>query len=111
MVSRNVDVPIIKEFKDGKIYKWCLKCDRAIEIDSACCEAGEEIDKGDFTCEDCTDLDIVSSYISCPGCGIRVVKTSGCNHMTCLCGVHFCYLCGKEFDEEEIYDHINDVHY
>ena len=26
-------------------------------------------------------------------CGNRFVKTEGCNHMSCVCGRHSCYLC------------------
>eukprot|EP00580_Thalassiosira_gravida_P019316 CAMPEP_0201666856 /NCGR_PEP_ID=MMETSP0494-20130426/10372_1 /ASSEMBLY_ACC=CAM_ASM_000839 /TAXON_ID=420259 /ORGANISM="Thalassiosira gravida, Strain GMp14c1" /LENGTH=390 /DNA_ID=CAMNT_0048146391 /DNA_START=40 /DNA_END=1213 /DNA_ORIENTATION=+ len=31
----------------------------------------------------------------CPGCGSRVEKDNGCDHMTCLCGCEFCFECGR----------------
>ncbi|KEF55656.1 uncharacterized protein A1O9_08406, partial [Exophiala aquamarina CBS 119918] len=31
----------------------------------------------------------------CPQCGHLVERTVGCNHMSCVCGAHFCYRCGK----------------
>mmetsp|Transcript_7625 Transcript_7625/g.16514 ORF Transcript_7625/g.16514 Transcript_7625/m.16514 type:complete len:421 (+) Transcript_7625:104-1366(+) len=31
----------------------------------------------------------------CPGCGSRVEKLDGCDHMTCLCGCEFCFGCGS----------------
>mmetsp|Transcript_34434 Transcript_34434/g.63491 ORF Transcript_34434/g.63491 Transcript_34434/m.63491 type:complete len:278 (+) Transcript_34434:48-881(+) len=31
----------------------------------------------------------------CPGCGSRVEKLDGCDHMTCLCGCKFCFECGE----------------
>lgn len=31
----------------------------------------------------------------CGGCGGRVIKSSGCNKMQCLCGYRFCYKCGQ----------------
>eukprot|EP00164_Ancoracysta_twista_P000612 GFYU01000809.1.p1 GENE.GFYU01000809.1~~GFYU01000809.1.p1 ORF type:complete len:496 (-),score=73.44 GFYU01000809.1:145-1632(-) len=36
---------------------------------------------------------------NCPGCKRAIEKISGgCNHMTCRCGVEFCWLCGRRFD-------------
>ena len=33
---------------------------------------------------------------ACSGCGVRVEKSHGCNHMTCgRCQTHFCYRCGS----------------
>lgn len=29
----------------------------------------------------------------------RITKSGGCNHMRCLCGTAFCWLCGKEVDD------------
>jgi len=31
----------------------------------------------------------------CPGCKNGVTKTMACDHMTCPCGVHFCYRCNR----------------
>ncbi|KAJ5089821.1 IBR domain protein [Penicillium argentinense] len=30
----------------------------------------------------------------CPNCGNVVELVSGCNHITCICKFHFCYICG-----------------
>lgn len=35
---------------------------------------------------------------SCPSCSHMVERTEGCNHMDCVCGVRFCYRCGKKDD-------------
>lgn len=33
---------------------------------------------------------------ACPGCGVRTLRTMGCNHMTCTqCSMHWCWVCGK----------------
>ncbi|ELP89820.1 ariadne RING finger, putative [Entamoeba invadens IP1] len=32
----------------------------------------------------------------CPRCRAPVLKSYGCNKITCICGAYFCYLCGKE---------------
>mmetsp|Transcript_11844 Transcript_11844/g.22942 ORF Transcript_11844/g.22942 Transcript_11844/m.22942 type:complete len:390 (-) Transcript_11844:15-1184(-) len=30
----------------------------------------------------------------CPGCGVRILRSMGCNHMTCTqCGHQWCYVC------------------
>jgi hypothetical protein len=34
----------------------------------------------------------------CPGCSMRTNRTDGCNHMTCPCGYHWCYVCECKFD-------------
>ena len=46
----------------------------------------------------------------CPECRRRIEKSEGCNHMTCPCGTHFCWQCGKSFSENTIYDHMNTEH-
>uniref|UniRef100_A0A6B2L001 RBR-type E3 ubiquitin transferase n=1 Tax=Arcella intermedia TaxID=1963864 RepID=A0A6B2L001_9EUKA len=33
---------------------------------------------------------------NCPSCKQGVVRNGGCNHMTCKCGQHFCWLCGQK---------------
>lgn len=36
---------------------------------------------------------------SCPGCHAMVQRNGGCNHMICRCGMHFCYVCGRRWEE------------
>ncbi|XP_061373994.1 uncharacterized protein LOC133316278 [Gastrolobium bilobum] len=33
----------------------------------------------------------------CPKCYMYVQRRSGCEHMTCRCGCHFCYQCGENW--------------
>ncbi|KAG7390017.1 hypothetical protein PHYPSEUDO_008979 [Phytophthora pseudosyringae] len=35
--------------------------------------------------------------VQCPGCGVGVQKVTGCNHMTCLNGHEFCFLCTSKW--------------
>ena len=46
----------------------------------------------------------------CPSCQVWMEKTEGCNHMTCKCGAHVCWVCMKMFTEERIYDHMQEDH-
>ncbi|KAG1757909.1 hypothetical protein EDB19DRAFT_1891573 [Suillus lakei] len=49
-----------------------------------------------------------SCTMGCPGCGVHVEKSVGCNHMTCVkCKQHFCYLCGEKLAPSEPYKHFN----
>lgn len=34
----------------------------------------------------------------CPGCSMRTNRTFGCNHISCPCGYHWCYICESRFD-------------
>lgn len=62
--------------------------------------------------------------VMCPGCQTPIVKDDGwyamrvmrvvrvvdvriSNHISCTCGEHFCWACGKGgYDESSIYEHI-----
>ncbi|KAF5659001.1 e3 ubiquitin ligase ARI4 [Fusarium heterosporum] len=33
--------------------------------------------------------------VNCPGCGRMIQLKEACNHMRCVCGQHFCYICGE----------------
>ena len=46
----------------------------------------------------------------CPECRSVIEKIDGCNHITCRCGAHFCWKCGKTFKSSEIYQHMNTEH-
>lgn len=46
----------------------------------------------------------------CPSCRVWVEKTEGCNHMSCRCGVHFCWICTRVFDAGQIYGHMSEAH-
>lgn len=52
----------------------------------------------------------------CPHCNTTTERRDGCNHITCICGTHWCYVCGysadktKRLDEQEseLYGHLGD---
>eukprot|EP00051_Salpingoeca_urceolata_P011674 m.144998 g.144998 ORF g.144998 m.144998 type:complete len:611 (-) comp17211_c0_seq1:56-1888(-) len=39
---------------------------------------------------------------ACPGCSAPVEFRGGCNHMTCICGTEFCWLCGRTITGGEL---------
>jgi len=39
------------------------------------------------------------NWMRCFECGHVVEKKAGCNHIVCLCGSQFCYLCGSKWGE------------
>lgn len=50
------------------------------------------------------NLGVRRNWRQCPTCLVMVEKTDGCNHVECVCGVDFCYVCGDLYDEEGICD-------
>lgn len=48
--------------------------------------------------------------VFCPVCQAPVNKSEGCDHMTCTCGTHFCYVCGLKLGQDGSYgDHIINI--
>jgi hypothetical protein len=94
------------------IYAWCNKCGFAKQYVERVCAAGAPAELVDWVCEECKpDLIVEKTHIrQCPGCGVATEKTYGCDHITCPCGTHWCYACGKESDEGEIYGHMEQEH-
>ena len=47
----------------------------------------------------------------CPKCTFAIQKTGGCNHVTCRCGAHICWVCLKYFDDGQgCYAHLQESH-
>ncbi|CAL6051346.1 Ankyrin_repeat protein 3 [Hexamita inflata] len=73
-------------------HKWCSEC-------------GEWHKSG----EKCVNI---GNHKRCPYCKIyfeKLDKTT-CNHIECVCGAHWCYICGKQFEYMEIYPHMHKAH-
>ncbi|PFH50423.1 hypothetical protein AMATHDRAFT_114700, partial [Amanita thiersii Skay4041] len=47
----------------------------------------------------------------CPACRVWIQKTEGCNHMTCRCGAHLCWICLARFTgSSDVYTHLRVTH-
>ncbi|KAK4235516.1 hypothetical protein C8A03DRAFT_36627 [Achaetomium macrosporum] len=55
--------------------------------------------------EKASKAEIQTSTRTCPECGRVVYKSSGCNHITCVCGHEWCYLCLATYAEDPV-DHM-----
>jgi ariadne-1 len=74
----------------------CLGCNQVF------CFGCREKPHEPATCEDVAEWTVLQQeselYVRkntkpCPGCRAPIEKAQGCNHMTCTCGVQFCWLC------------------
>ncbi|TIB33177.1 hypothetical protein E3P84_02277 [Wallemia ichthyophaga] len=61
----------------------------------------------DFLESEASRRTIENTAQACPHCAVRTEKSSGCNHMSCRCGTHFCFLCGGRLVPSNPYPHFN----
>jgi len=92
------------------VYAVCIEClmlKPALARECAGVAIEQEI--RNYSCDECVAGAGKGAYIGtkkCPSCTIDVEKNGGCNHITCICGAHWCWSCGKEFSSNTIYDHM-----
>jgi hypothetical protein len=106
---------LIQRLLPNMYYGWCKGCSRIKEIgEMACGDASVmPFTKNDnFICESCKDdMQKAPNVPKCPGCNAPTVKSYGCNHIECpMCHTHWCYVCRKQFEKENIYDHLVEEH-
>ncbi|KAK4168438.1 E3 ubiquitin-protein ligase itt1 [Cladorrhinum sp. PSN259] len=92
------------------IYAWCTSCGLAKQHLERVCAAGAPAEVANFKCEDCSNRKTEFVVKDCPGCGVTTEKQSGCDHISCICGMHWCWYCGEESSEYEIYEHMSREH-
>lgn len=99
-----------KELNPDKHYAWCIDCLKPEEIGVRDC-AKPNPGVNDFKCESCIIQKSGAEIKKCPGCSEGVTKISGCNHIKCRCGTHWCWTCTKKFDSsDETYNHMRTEH-
>lgn len=99
-------------------YGWCSGCFQIKEaLPRECAEDAPTLNG--FQCADCKEQRLAQALADgasglvgtkpCPECKLSTIKISGCDHMTCPCGAHWCWRCGGNFGDD-IYTHMMDVH-
>ena len=85
---------------------YCLKCRTEWHLNKTCQEYQSEksVKENDIKFEEYVKG---NNFKQCPNCKRWVEKTYGCNHITCRCGTHFCYSCGKLMDGNHICPNFN----
>jgi ariadne-1 len=73
---------------------FCFGCGEKPHL-PATCEAMAEWSSIHQT----SDFYVRKNAKPCPGCHAPIEKTQGCNHMTCTCGVQFCWLCTTQLGQ------------
>lgn len=81
-------------------YKICRFCLGEMHFPALCKQAKTYI-KGLNKLKEIRISDTSELYTSegknCPNCDNYMEKNMGCNHMSCICGFQFCWLCLKDF--------------
>ena len=71
-----------------------------------CAKGCGKVYHGEFSCDmsidEASQIFINQTSLSCPGCKGHVDKNGGCNHMICLCGTQFCFVCGLEYHKNAL---------
>ncbi|KAK4039611.1 hypothetical protein C8A01DRAFT_16423 [Parachaetomium inaequale] len=106
----------------GWVYGWCAgRCGEAKRHMERVCARGAPREVEGWWCEGCVDAAAGVDgegeggglvVKECPACGVATEKTAGCDHISCVCGRHWCFNCGEKVAETagEIYDHMSKVH-
>ncbi|KAJ7232977.1 hypothetical protein B0H12DRAFT_1144511 [Mycena haematopus] len=85
---------------------WCggslCKACKSIWHENMTCERYQALPIEQRAPEDVVFLNLAKQekWRRCPNCSVMVDLKYGCNHITCVCGHHFCYICGAPFEYE-----------
>ncbi len=77
-------------------HEFCFRCGEAPHLPATCEMAWYWKDK--MVSGELEETQLNQSIKKCPKCSRPVEKNGGCNHMSCVCGYHWCWLCTNNFD-------------
>nr|XP_043619923.1 probable E3 ubiquitin-protein ligase ARI9 [Erigeron canadensis] len=78
---------------------FCARCRVAWHSGMDCSEF-KSLENGERDPQDVMLMNLAKNkkWMRCPSCKFYVERISGCLHISCRCGHHFCYQCGKQND-------------
>jgi hypothetical protein len=85
----------------------CISCNVPWHKDQTCEQYQQWQADNEAGDDRMADLVGAGAISVCNRCGNGVYKHAGCNHMTCRCGAHFCYLCKADLGTTNHYEHFN----
>ena len=104
-----IQLPI--ELDHHWFHAWCMSCYQIKQYAEKDCVMDTDYSNlKDFLCNECHIVKSDKIFKECPSCNVMTEKVSGCNHITCPCGSHWCFQCRELSTYEEIYDHMGKVH-
>ncbi|KAK6073351.1 dihydroxyacid dehydratase [Seiridium cupressi] len=100
------------------IYGLCNSCGFAKRFMERVCAQGAPAEVSNWDCESCEEAKAASipgaerrmNIRHCPSCDVATEKLSGCDHIECDCGTHWCFFCGEESEPDQIYGHMEKEH-
>jgi len=100
---------IHKQLPSEYVFMVCLseKCNHCIFAQPSP-ECGGGAEALHTYCDECRKP--APDMKKCPSCDTMVQWTGGCDHITCGCGAHWCFVCETEFTSATIYNHLSTEH-
>jgi len=93
------------------MHKRCVECDVETGADTqhpGSCEQYQSWRRANESSDESAELYLGSdagNRVRCPTCRVAIERESGCNHMRCVCGAHFCMECREAISGFRPYEH------
>lgn len=85
----------------------CARCRSPWHEGQTCSEYSSRLLRADFQSIEIAENGRSPVQVQeCPKCHQALYKSEGCDHMTCICGYEFCYICRRKFLRESSVDSI-----